>query len=118
MLPQIMKLQVTSAYEILESRLGLSVRMLGAVIFLSLRLLWMAAILYATTSKVLVPILGLDQSVTLPLCAILGVITIIYTSMGGLRAVVLTDVIQTVILLGAAILVLVLCTRALGGVSA
>jgi SSS family solute:Na+ symporter len=111
--PYIMKLQVTSAYEILESRLGLTVRMIGSIMFLLLRISWMAAILYATTSKVLVPMMGLSQSATLPLCAMLGVITVIYTSMGGLRAVVLTDVIQTAILLGAAILTFVLCITAL-----
>ena len=111
--PYIMKLQVTSAYEILESRLGLSVRMIGSTMFLLLRLVWMAAILYATASKVLVPMMGLSQSATLPLCAMLGIITVIYTSMGGLRAVVLTDVIQTAILLSAAILTFVLCIMAL-----
>jgi len=118
LIPHIMKLRVTSAYEILESRLGLTVRLIGSMMFLLLRLLWMAAILYATTSKVLVPMMGLSQSATLPLCATLGIITVIYTSMGGLRAVVLTDVIQTMILLGAAILTFVLCIMALdAGVS-
>ncbi|NOX55611.1 MAG: hypothetical protein GXP27_14465, partial [Planctomycetes bacterium] len=42
----------------------------------------------------------------------------IYTSMGGLRAVVVTDVTQTVILFGGAILTLVLISMRLGGVTA
>jgi SSS family solute:Na+ symporter len=116
MIPIFMKLQVTSAYQILEMRLGLGVRLLGSVFFLSLRLLWMAVIIYATTDKVLVPLLGLDSSATPWLCAVLGLITVTYTSMGGLRAVVLTDVVQTVILLGGAILTVVLITVYLGGV--
>ncbi len=116
MIPFFMKLRVTSAYEILEVRLGLGTRMLGSMFFLTLRLLWMAVILYATTDKVLVPLLGLDSSATPWLCAILGVVTITYTSMGGLRAVVLTDVVQTVILLGGAILTVILITILLGGV--
>lgn len=90
--------------------------MLGSVFFLSLRLLWMAVIMYATTDKVLVPLLGLDSSATPWLCAILGLITVTYTSMGGLRAVVLTDVLQTVILLGGAVLTVVLVTISLKGV--
>ena len=49
-------------------------------------------------------------------CVVLGVITVIYTSMGGLRAVVLTDVVQTVILLGGAIVTVILITVYLGGV--
>lgn len=118
MIPTIMKFKVTSAYEILEFRLGLAVRMLGSVFFLSMRLLWMAVIIYATVGKVLVPLLGLDQSYTPFLCALLGLITVTYTSMGGLKAVVLTDVIQTVILLGGAVLTLVLITYYLGGVDA
>lgn len=116
MIPFFMRLQVTSAYQILEMRLGLGVRMLGSIFFLSLRLLWMAVIIYATTDKVLVPLLGLDSSATPWLCAVLGVITVTYTSMGGLRAVVVTDVIQTLILLGGAVVTIVLVTVFLGGV--
>jgi solute:Na+ symporter, SSS family len=118
MIPFIMKLKVTSAYEILESRLGLSIRMLGSLIFLTLRLLWMATIIYVTTSAVIIPILNWDESWTPVVCAILGLITVIYTSMGGLRAVVFTDVIQTFILFGGAILTMVLITVHLGGVGA
>ena len=51
MIPFFMRLPVTSAYEILELRLGVKVRLLGAVLFLSLRLLWMAMIIYTTTDK-------------------------------------------------------------------
>ena len=116
MIPYFMRLKVTSAYQILEMRLGLGVRMLGSFFFLSLRLLWMAVIMYATTDKVLVPLLGLDSSATPWLCAILGLITVTYTSMGGLRAVVLTDVVQTIILLGGAVLTVVLIMLFLGSV--
>ncbi|MFC1597893.1 Na+:solute symporter, partial [Planctomycetota bacterium] len=118
LIPFIMKLKVTSAYEILESRLGPVVRMLGSLMFLSLRLAWMAVIIFATSDKVLVPLMGWSSSATPYVCAVLGAITVIYTSMGGLRAVVLTDVVQTLILFGGAILTLVLVSFYLGGVSA
>lgn len=118
LIPSIMRLRVTSAYEILETRFGLSIRMLGGVIFLSLRLLWMATIIYVTTSTVIIPMLNWDESWTPAICAVLGVVTVIYTSMGGLRAVVFTDVIQTCILFGGAILTMVLITVQLGGVGA
>ena len=114
-IPQIMKLRITSAYEVLESRLGLSVRMLGSTFFLLLRLMWMGVIVYATSSKVLVPLLGFEQSATPYFCAVLALITVAYTSLGGLRAVVLTDVIQTFILFGGALLTLGLITYHLGG---
>jgi SSS family solute:Na+ symporter len=118
LIPIFMALPSTSAYEILESRLGLSVRMLGATFFLSLRLLWMAVILYATASIVLVPLLALDESAVPYLCAALGLITVAYTSMGGIRAVVVTDVAQTFILLSAAVAALMIVSWQLGGVGA
>ncbi len=118
MIPFIMRLKVTSAYEILELRLGAGVRTLGSLLFLSLRLLWMSVIIYATTSKVLVPLLGLDPSTTPLVCVVLGAVTVMYTAMGGLRAVVLTDVIQSAILFGSAIITVVVATIAVGGVDA
>ena len=64
MIPFIMKLRITSAYELLETRFGLSVRMLGSTFFLAMRFLWMAVIIFATTDTVLVPLMGLDRSAT------------------------------------------------------
>ena len=117
-IPYIMGLKVTSAYEILELRLGAAVRTLGSLLFLSLRLLWMSVIVYATASKVLVPLLGLDLRATPLVCALLVLVTVMYTALGGLRAVVITDVIQSAILFGAAIVTVVSITVSLGGVGA
>jgi len=114
-IPRLMELPVTSAYEILELKLGLSVRLLGSVFFLSLRLMWMALVLYATVAKVLIPILGIDESATPWICVLLGVVTVVYTSMGGLRAVVVTDVLQSIILFGGALLTLGMITYHFGG---
>jgi len=116
MIPYIMKLKVTSAYEILEP-LGSGVRLLGSFLFLSLRLAWMGVIIYATADKVLRPLMGWPDEATPGVCIVLGAITVIYTSMGGLRAVVLTDAVQTLILFGGAVLSLILVTVYLGGVS-
>lgn len=118
LIPSLMKLRVTSAYEILEARLGLSIRMLGSIIFLALRLLWMSVITYATTSKVLIPLLGLDPRLTPWLCALMVIITVSYTSIGGLRAVVFTSVAQTIILFAGAILIFVTITSDMGGIGA
>ncbi len=117
LIPHFMRLKVTSAYEVLELRLGVSVRLLGSLLFLLLRLLWMAVIIYATTSVVLVPLMGLSPKATPYVGAALGVITVIYTSMGGLRAVVYTDVAQTIIMFAGAILTMVLISVHLGGVA-
>jgi len=118
MIPRFMELKVTSAYEILEVRLGRSIRLLGASFFISLRLLWMALIIFATTDKVLVPLMGLSPSWSPAICAVMAIVTIAYTSLGGLRAVVFTDVIQSAILFGGALLTIALITRQLGGIGA
>ncbi len=118
LIPIIMRQRVTSAYEILETRFGLGVRMMGSVFFVTLRLFWMSLVIFATANAVLVPVLRLDPSASPWICAVLGLVTVAYTSMGGLRAVVLTDVVQVFILFGGAALVLILTTIDLGGVSA
>ena len=118
LIPFIMRLKITSAYEILELRLGLVVRLVGSSMFLLLRLAWMAAILYATASTVLVPLLGLSTGFTPWICVAMGVLTVIYTAAGGLRAVVVTDALQCAIMLVGAIVTLAVITVKLGGVGA
>jgi len=49
---------------------------------------------------------------------VVSLVTIAYTSMGGLQAVVFTDVVQTAIMFLGAILSLVLITISLGGIGA
>jgi len=115
-IPFIMRLKVTSAYEILELRLGSTVRTLGSVLFLLLRLMWMSVIVYAMATKVLVPLAGLPPWTTPLVCGVLALVTIVYTAMGGLRAVVITDVLQAIILFAAAIATVVTVTVCLGGI--
>jgi SSS family solute:Na+ symporter len=118
LIPVFMKLRVTSAYEILEQRFGLGVRLLGSSLFLCMRLLWMSVIIYATTHEVLIPLTGLPEWTTPIACLAIGFVTVVYTSIGGLRAVVVTDVVQESILFGAMLLTLLLITVHLGGFSA
>ncbi|MCT1526040.1 sodium:solute symporter family transporter [Sphingobacterium hotanense] len=103
-IPKIMQVNVTSAYEILEMRLGLNVRMLAVVFFLSLRLLWMATIMYVTIDVALFSIVPLDKSLAPVFGFVMLIITILYTSMGGVKAVVITDVVQSLILIGGTLL--------------
>ena len=116
-IPAIMKQRVTSAYELLEVKLGPSVRVLAALLFLIMRLLWMAVIIYICAQKVVIPIMGWPENAALWISIAMGIITVIYTSMGGLRAVIFTDVVQTIILFGAAVLSMILINNKLGGIS-
>ena len=114
LLPVYMKQRVTSAYELLELKLGISIRLLGAAMFVTLRLVWMSLLIYLT-AKAMTIMLGVSES-QIPLIALVtGAIAVTYTSMGGLRAVVITDLLQTILLYGGALLVLGIITYRFGG---
>lgn len=116
LLPAYMNRRVTSAYELLEERLGLSVRLLGAVMFLLLRLVWMSLLIYLT-SRALTKMMGLDPASIPTVAMVTGLVAVVYTTLGGLRAVVITDFMQTVLLYGGALLVIGTVTVAVGGFS-
>lgn len=115
-LPLYMKHKVHSAYELLEERLGLSVRLLGASLFLLLRLVWMSLMIYLTSNAIVV-MAGLGEEWVLMIAVVSGFISVVYTSMGGLRAVVITDLMQTILLYGGALLVIGTITVRMGGLS-
>ena len=114
MLPVYMRYRVTSAYELLEERLGPSIRLLGASMFLALRLVWMTLLVYLA-AKAMTVMLGVDPKWIPLIVAITGLVSVIYTSLGGLQAVVITDFLQTVLLFGGALLVVITVTWDFGG---
>ena len=117
LIPYLVRLPITSAYEILEGRLGTRIRLLGSFIFIVTRLVWMALMIYLT-GRVMVVVLGWPLE-TLPYIVIVaGFVTVIYTALGGLRAVVITDVTQFFILFGGAVLTIVMINRELGSFNA
>lgn len=118
LIPRIMRQRVTSGYELLESRLGLTGRLIGAGMFVLLRVFWMASILYATAHAVLIPLLDLDPKWMPVVNLLMGAITLVYTVEGGLKAVVVTDAVQAVLMFLGAIVTIAVVTVALGGVGA
>jgi len=113
-IPNIMKLRITSAYEILETRLGRGVRLFGSTLFLSIRMIWMALVIFSA-SKIVIPCLGWGPDALPYVVIILGTTTVVYASMGGLQAVVLTDVVQTFVMFGGAFLCIGIVTVRMGG---
>ncbi len=107
LIPRIMRMNVTSAYEILELKLGRKVRLFATLMFLSLRFLWMATIIYVTIDIAIFSVIPLDRSYIPMVGMVLMLITIVYTTMGGIRAVVVTDVIQACIFLGGGLLTII-----------
>jgi len=114
LLPVYMKQKVTSAYELLEDKLGISARLLGAGMFLVLRLFWMSLLVYLT-AKAIAIMIGVDERFIPLIVLITGAFAITYTSLGGLRAVVITDLMQTILLYGGACLVIGTVTYKMGG---
>lgn len=107
LIPHFMKMKVTSAYELLEVRLGLNVRMLATFFFLTLRFFWMATIIYATVNTALMAVIDIPAQYTTYIGILLMLVTILYTTIGGYKAVIATDAIQSVILWAGTILAIV-----------
>jgi SSS family transporter len=91
-----------TAYQYLEERFSMPVRLLASSLFILRVLLWLALVTYA-------PALALEQVTGLPLwfsiiCT--GTLTTIYTTLGGMKAVIWTDVVQFAVLFGGQIIIL------------
>ncbi|MBQ0021018.1 MAG: sodium/solute symporter [Bacteroidales bacterium] len=98
-LPYFRRLNLTSAYEYLEVRFNLSTRLLASGLFIVFMVARMALVLYLP-SLALTAVTGIN----IQLCIVLmGIVTIVYCTMGGVEAVVWGDVVQGVILVGGAI---------------
>ena len=113
-LPYFRKLNVTSAYEVLEQRFNLATRLLASFLFCVFMIVRMAMVLYLP-SLALTAVTGID----IYLCIVLmGLITIVYCTMGGVEAVIWGDVVQGLILVGGAIFaVIYLAVNTEGGVT-
>lgn len=95
LLPHFRKLELISVYEYLEMRFDLPTRLLLSGVFLLSRGLGTGVGVYAS-ALVLSVCLGLSLSWTIIL---IGVVTVIYDMLGGMAAVVWSDVIQMVVLI-------------------
>ncbi|WP_419162191.1 sodium:solute symporter [Candidatus Palauibacter sp.] len=97
--------KVFTAYEYLERRFDAKTRSLTSFLFLVSRGLAAGIVLYAP-AIVLSAIMGWDERVTI---LVMGLITVAYTIMGGITAVIWTDVLQMIVMLaGIAIAIAVL----------
>ncbi|MCP4374814.1 MAG: sodium:solute symporter [bacterium] len=97
-LPFYRRLNVTTAYEYLEKRFNLVARLIGGVLYIFFQFLRMAVILYLP-ALALNTVAGLDIYVCI---LAMGLLCTAYTILGGVEAVIWTDVLQVVVLLGAA----------------
>lgn len=95
-------LKLWTINEYVERRFSVSLRVVNSLIFMLGRLVYLGVVLYAT-ALLLENALGWN-----PVIAVLavGIFSTIYTYMGGMEAVVWTDVVQFFVLLGGVLLVI------------
>ena len=113
LLPFYRKLRLVSIYEYLELRFGVGTRTLLSVVFQFLRA-------FATGVTVYGIAIVLQDIVGIPFVwavLILGVVTIVYDMLGGMEAVVYSDVIQMGVLYLGILLCVVFSVQAVGGLS-
>ncbi len=110
-IPFYRKLNVTTAYEYLEHRFNIVVRLIGSLSFILFQVGRMGVVMFLPSIALNV-VTGIDIFVCI---ALMGVISMIYTMMGGIEAVIWTDVMQVIVLLGGAILSLVLIISTVDG---
>jgi SSS family transporter len=113
-LPRFRRLRVTTAYEYLEHRFNLAVRLLCSGAFVALQWARMAIVLYLP-ALALAAVTGIDIRLSI---LVMGVLCTVYTLHGGMNAVIWTDVVQSVVLGGAVVLSLVLIVMGTGGSAA
>jgi len=100
LLPLYARGRLTTAYHLLEARFGVGTRRLTSAVFMGTRLLADSVRLFATAIP-LALITGWDYPVSI---AVIGALTVVYTYMGGIKAVVWVDALQMGLYLVGAIL--------------
>lgn len=106
------KHRIFTPFDYLERRFDARVRGIVAAMFCLTRLTYLAMVLYAS-AKILQGAAGWPIWITI---IAVGMIGVVYTVMGGIRAVIWTDLIQFVVLVGGlAWITVVLCEQVPGG---
>lgn len=110
-IPFFRRAKITSAFEYLESRFGRVVRGYAALSFIVLQVIRLSTVLYLVS----VPVAQLSGQPSLLVILVGGIIISFYTVLGGIEAVIWTDVVQTLILIGGGVLCFVMILIELPG---
>lgn len=112
-IPVFYRLRITSTYEYLELRFNKTVRVFGTVTFIFQMVVYMGVVLYA-------PALALNAVTGFDLWSAvltMGLVCTLYTTLGGLKAVIWTDVFQTLVMFAGQVAVIVVGARRVGGMA-
>jgi len=102
-LPVFWKLKVSTSYEYLEWRFHKSVRILASCCFTLQMVLYMSIVVYT-------PALAVEQITGFPLdaaCAVIFFVCILYTTIGGIKAVMWTDTFQALVMFGSFLAIII-----------
>ncbi|KAM9317207.1 sodium-dependent multivitamin transporter [Gastrophryne carolinensis] len=108
--PVFYRLRLTSTYEYLELRFSKAVRICGTVTFIFQMVIYMGVVLYA-------PALAFNAVTGFSLWGVvltMGLVCTLYTTLGGLKAVIWTDVIQTLVMVAGQLAVIIVGTIKVG----
>uniref|UniRef100_A0A7N6FCR7 Solute carrier family 5 member 6 n=1 Tax=Anabas testudineus TaxID=64144 RepID=A0A7N6FCR7_ANATE len=112
-IPVLYRLRLSSAYQYLELRFSKAVRICGTLTFIFQMVIYMGVCVYT-------PAFALNAVTGFELWgAVLatGLVCTVYTTMGGLKAVIWTDVFQTIVMFAGQLAVIVVGVHQTGGVS-
>ncbi len=111
--PRWQKTRVLTAAEFIKERLGSNVQKVYTYIFLAISSFSTGAFLYPV-AKIVEVSTGISIEHTV---IILGILILMYTAVGGLWAVIVTDILQFVVLTAAVLIVVPLSFDKIGGIS-
>lgn len=94
------RLRITSAYEYLDHRFSPPVRNIATFFFLGSRLTWMAAMLYSASLVVSMMLGWTSFEGTLYGILLIGLLSTLFTLLGGMHSVIWTDAAQFFVLVG------------------
>lgn len=110
-LPFFRRLKITTAYEYLEKRFNVVVRLFGSLSFILVQLGRMGIVIFLPAIA-LTAATGMNIYVAILL---MGLLSTLYTTLGGIEAVIWSDVVQVVVLMGGALLSLVIIALSVEG---
>ena len=113
-LPLYFRLGSTSCYAYIEQRFNRPLRLVASILFMLYTIGWMGNLLRAV-GVILQSVLETSQLETAILLVAIGLFATIYTTMGGVKAVVWTDALQAFALGGGMLLVLFLTVSKIDG---
>ena len=97
--PLIRRLSLMSVYHYLEMRFHPHIRVLASALAIVLQLGGRMSIVLFLPSLAMSAVTGINVTSAI---LVMGIVTILYTALGGMKAVIWTDVIQVVVMLGGA----------------